>query len=362
MARRTDPVRELQTLIQAQAAVRDQQSKLAQTGVQQAFRRVTDWTDPAQTGPAVTSAVKAVQSAQRRVASVTDGYLARSTSTIIGKRVDAVGAIDVRSLRRKLPADVIESLAAGRSISQTMAERAQSRVEAMPAEDVYGRIPQHVRFAQVARGMTPEQAELDGIRRAMAVADTDVMLADRAQSQKFFSIRKPSGVVGYRRVIHPELGSGAPVCGLCIVAATRLYHLEELMPIHARCRCSVAAVTAKADPGLQLNEEDLATVLSTAYEAAGGNTAEQLKTIRVEYVEHGELGPMIVNASQNFRGPSDFARTQSQDLEKRWYAELEALQEQLIGLTGREGESDQVDESIRWIKQKVRELNARLPS
>lgn len=362
MARRIDQVRELQTLIKAQAAVRDQQSKLAQTGVRQAFSRVTDWTDPAQTGKAVTAAVKAVQSSQRRVANVTDGYLARSTSTIIGKRVDAVGAVDVRSLRRKLPQDVIEKLAGGRSLSAAQAERAQAKVEAMPAEQVYGRIPQHARFAQVARGMSPEQAGLDAIRRALTVADTDVMLADRAQAQKFFSTRKPTGVIGYRRVIHPELGSGAPPCGLCVVAATRLYHLEELMPIHSRCRCSVAAVTKTADPGLQLNDKDLATVLDTVYAAAGGNTRNQLKTVRVEYVEHGELGPMIVSATQNFRGPDDFARTQSQDLEKRWYAELESLQEQLIGLAGRAGESDQVDESITWLKRKIRELDARLPT
>lgn len=359
--RRTDQIRELQALIQAQATTRDQQSRVAQAGVRRAFSRIDDWTDPQQTGRAVTDAVKVVQAAQRRVASVTDGYLARSTSTIVGRRVDTVGAVDVRSLRRKLPQDVIEQLADGRSISQATAERAQSRVEPMPAEQVYGRIPQHVRFAQVARGMSPEQAVLEGLRRAMTVADTDVMLADRAQAQKFFSTRRPSGVIGYRRVIHPELGSGAPPCGLCVVAATRMYHIEELMPIHARCRCTVAAVTREADPGLQLNDDDLKQVLDTVYEAAGGTTRERLKTVRVEYVEHGELGPMMVSASQNFRGPDEFARTQSQDLEKRWYAELESLQEQLLGLEARTGEDSYTDESIRWIKHKIRELNARLP-
>lgn len=356
--RRSDLAAQLQPLIQAQAAVRDQQAKVAQAGVRRAFSRVTDWTDPAQTGPAVTTAVTVVQAAQRRVASVTDGYLARSTTTITGRRADAVGAVDVRSLRRKLPQDVIESLAAGRGISQAAAERAQSRVEAVPAEQVYGRIPQHVRFATVARGMSPDQAALDGIRRAMAMADTDVMLADRAQAQKFFTTRKPPGVIGYRRILHPELGSGAPPCGLCVVAADRVYTIEELMPIHSRCRCTVAAVTRTADPGLQLNGDDLARI----YEAAGGNTARRLKTVRVEFAEHGELGPVVVNADQNFRGPGDFARTQSQDLEKRWYAELEGLQENLDGLLGRRGESAEVDESIRWIRYKLRELSARLPS
>jgi hypothetical protein len=142
-----------------------------------------------------------------------------------------------------------------------------------------------------------------------------------------------------------------------VVASGRLYHVEDLMPIHARCRCSVAVATADSDPGDSLNKEDLALI----YRAAGGNTRNRLKTVRVEYAEHGELGPVIVNASQNFRGPDDFARTQSQDLEKNWFAELESLQENLDRLAARAGESGDVDEAIKWNRHKIRELNARLP-
>jgi hypothetical protein len=361
MARRVDQIRELQTLIQAQAAVRDQQTKLAQAAVRQAFGAITDWRDPKQTAKAVNAAVKTVTAAQRRVANTTDAYLARSTTAITGRRADTVGAIDVRSLRRKLPQDVIEKLAGGEDITKALAESAQKRVEAVTPEEVYGRIPDHVRFVSVSRGISEADAALEGLRRAAAVADTDMMLADRAQVQRFLTQRKPRGVVGYRRVLHPELGSGAPPCGLCVVAATRVYHVEDLMPIHARCRCTVAVITKESDPGLQLNDDDLKTVLSTVYGAAGGNTRNRLKTVRVEFAEHGELGPVLVNASQNFRGPSDFARTQSQDLEKRWLAEVEALQEQLIGLVARAGESAEVDQAIKWNKQKIRELSARLP-
>lgn len=357
MARRSDLQRELQALIEAQAQVRDQQSQLAQAAVRRAFEQVNNFADPAQTRRAVTTAVAAVQSAQRRTASVTDGYLARSTSAITGRRVDTVGAVDVRSLRRKLPQDIIEQLAAGRRISATAARSAQSAVEAVPAAEVYGRIPDSVRFAMVARGKSPEQARLDGIRRALAVAETDLMLAERAQAHRFLTERKPRGVVGYRRVLHPELGSGRPPCGLCVVASDRLYHVEDLMPIHARCRCSVAVVTADSDPGKSLNEDDLGAI----YKAAGGNTARQLARVRVEYAEHGELGPILVNADQHFRGPDEFARTQSQDLERRWEAEREALQEQLDALIGRQGESEDVDAAIRWNRFKIRELAARLP-
>lgn len=357
MARRIDQVRELQALVEAQSQVRDQQSQLAQAGVRRAFERVTDFRDPRQTRRAVTEAVRVVQAAQRRTASVADGYMARSTSAITGRRADTVGAVDVRALRRRLPQDIIEQLADGRSVSAAQASRAQSRVEAVPAEEVYGRIPDSIRFATVAKGKSEEQARIEGLRRAMTVADTDVMLAERAQVQRFLTERKPRGVVGYRRILHPELGSGGPPCGLCVVASDRLYHVEDLMPIHARCRCSVAVATASNDPGQSLNAVDLDLI----YRAAGGNTRDQLKTVRVEYAEHGELGPVIVNATQNFRGPDDFARTQSQDLEKNWFAELESLQENLEGLVARAGESDDVDEAIRWNRIKIRELNARLP-
>jgi hypothetical protein len=681
MARRTDLERELQTLIQAQAAVRDQQVELARLGARRAFAAVRDWRDPKQTAAAVKAAVKIVTAAQRRVASSTDAYMARSTTAITGRRSDTVGAVDVRSLRRKLPQDVIEHLAEGKSVTEALASRAQKRIEAVAPEETYGRIADHVRFISVSRGISQQDAALEGLRRAAAVADTDVMLAERAQVTSFLSQRKPRGVVGYRRVLHPELGSGAPPCGLCVVAATRIYHIEELMPIHARCvpagtrvaakgvsaisrrqysgalvvlltasgqemtitanhpvltsqgwipahlvgvgdevvrhlagegvvgrgpaerdgpilvedvwraaavngtlhravmplaaedfhgdwsqgevevvttngnlapigdvsfvepsrefgfvpghsrgvllpsqsdldglrfghlstaasrvggtsygrslltsaahvslvaafgatadvhtgllqastnqrptqavllgehqfansgtvllddflddaisdpvplparfdpafaeyaedgrvayaqlggdllgrlaghiqldrvieqrlvygthhvynlhtdegwysannlivsncRCSVSVVTKEADPGLVLNDQDLKTLLSTVYSAAGGNTRNQLKTVRVEIAEHGELGPILVNADQNFRGPSDFARTQSRDQEKKWLAELEALQEQLIGLVGRAGESSEVDAAIKWNKQKIRELSARLP-
>jgi len=357
MARRIDQVRELQALVEAQSQVRDQQSKLAQAGVRRAFEAVTDFRDPKQTRRAVAEAVRVVQSAQRRTATVADAYMARSTSAITGRRSNTVGAVDIRSLRRKLPQDVIEQLAAGGDVTAAQARRAQSRVEAVPAEEVYGRIPDSIRFATVSKGKSEEQARIEGLRRAMTVADTDVMLAERAQVQRFLTENKPQGVVGYRRILHPELGSGGPPCGLCVVASDRLYHVEDLMPIHARCRCSVAVATTNNDPGDSLNKDDLALI----YKAAGGNTRNQLKTVRVEYAEHGELGPVIVNASQNFRGPDDFARTQSQDLETQWFAELETIQETLDRLVARAGESDDVDEAIRWNRQKIRELSARLP-
>ncbi|MEV6432581.1 hypothetical protein [Nocardia sp. NPDC051463] len=95
-------------------------------------------------------------------------------------------------------------------------------------------------------------------------------------------------IIGYRRIIHPELSMGG-VCGMCVVAADRIYKTAELKAIHLRCKCAVLEVFEDYDPGHQLNSKDLAAL----YEAAGGSTRKQLKRTRYKIVDHAELGPML---------------------------------------------------------------------
>ena len=95
-------------------------------------------------------------------------------------------------------------------------------------------------------------------------------------------------VIGYRRVIHPEQSRGGS-CGLCVVAADRLYRKSELLPIHGRCRCTIAPVTRAHDPGAELNAADL----DQLYGAAGSSRREDLKRVRVTVEQHGELGPQL---------------------------------------------------------------------
>lgn len=105
-----------------------------------------------------------------------------------------------------------------------------------------------------------------------------------------------SNVVGFRRVVHPEL-SKTGSCGLCIVASTHLYTKGELLPIHAGCKCGVAEIYEREDgvifdPGQAINDFDL----DVFYADAGDSTRGwDLKRSRYQVVDHPEFGPTLVN-------------------------------------------------------------------
>lgn len=98
---------------------------------------------------------------------------------------------------------------------------------------------------------------------------------------------KRSKVSTYRRVIHPEM-SKSGTCGLCIVASDRYYSTGHLLPLHNRCKCTVAPL-GKKDLGLHLNQQDLQHL----YDAAGSTSGRDLKNIRVKEMPHGELGTIL---------------------------------------------------------------------
>lgn len=131
-------------------------------------------------------------------------------------------------------------------------------------------------------------------RRLDTIAETDLRLvANRAERDVYAQSKR---VVGYRRVIHPEL-SKSGTCGLCIVAADRFYTLKELQPMHDRCKCTTAPIVKGSDPGLNLNRADL----DRLYAAAGGNTRVELKDIRVKELVNGEIGPILTRAGQEIK-------------------------------------------------------------
>jgi hypothetical protein len=154
-------------------------------------------------------------------------------------------------------------------------------------------------------GGTPQAVSEKGKKafeeRLATIVRDDVMLTARDEAQKVYEASPK--VIGYRRVIHPEL-SESGTCGLCVVASTRLYSTSELMEIHDNCKCTVAEVTSVFDPGLTLNREDLDAI----YNAAGSNYAEQLKQLRVRTVEHGELGPMLLRSGSKWVDPATVNR------------------------------------------------------
>jgi hypothetical protein len=113
-------------------------------------------------------------------------------------------------------------------------------------------------------------------------------------------------IIGYRRIIHPEMSRGG-VCGMCVIAADRIYKIGELKAIHARCWCTVLEVFEDYDPGHQMNGDDLKKL----YDAAGGNTRNLLKRTRYKIVEHSELGPILTPVKGSpvpyFPAPADTA-------------------------------------------------------
>lgn len=204
-----------------------------------------------------------VLSGQRGVAQLTDAYLSKVTTMVAGQVIS--------------PAGVSPSL--GKSLREGQAVLG----------DVYVRLGADFRWRR-STGLEAAAAQSATLTRAGVMADTDMGLAFRRQVVDFNQRR---GVSRYRRVIRSE-----KPCGLCLAASDRLYSKSDLLPLHGRCRCGVMPVSYASDPGTTLSNADLPEL----YKAAGGTTAEQLKKVRV--VQHGELGPLLVEKGHHFRGPA----------------------------------------------------------
>jgi hypothetical protein len=172
----------------------------------------------------------------------------------------------------------------------------------VPSADVWQRPAKEYRY-QRSRGLDGLAALAKAEERAEKIARDELALAMRETSRQILQASK--AVVGYRRVIHPEL-SQTGVCGLCIAAATRVYRKQDLLPMHDRCKCEVVAVTA-ADAGEQMNRRDLDALYKRAAAASSGLDRGSLKRVRFVIVQHGELGPVLREAGDGFRGPADVA-------------------------------------------------------
>lgn len=194
---------------------------------------------------------------------------------------------------------VVEAGAAptDRSIDPERAVGAAVR-NGIPPEEVYRR-PFVTVWAALKDGVPWISAVAAGRRRAVTAADLDLQLADRQAAHDAMATQ-PS-VVGWRRV----LGAGHN-CGLCIAASTQRYHVGDLRPIHERCRCHTEPIVGEADPGRIINRERLAALKTRMAErniTFGGADRGRLSHIRYDVVEHGELGPKLVNADHHFTGP-----------------------------------------------------------
>lgn len=163
--------------------------------------------------------------------------------------------------------------------------------------------------------------------RLDVLVDTDLRLvANREERDTYAAV---GTVTGYRRIIHPEL-TASGTCGLCVVAADRVYKLSELQPIHDRCVCTTAPIIGENDPGLDLNGADLRRI----YAAGGGNTRKELKNIRLKDITHGEIGPILGRDGQEIKVLKEFRENTKKDqaqlreeqikVAKDWIEALEA--------------------------------------
>lgn len=150
---------------------------------------------------------------------------------------------------------------------------------------------------RVATGMDPAEAEDKAARRLDRMAAIDLAIAQRDAQIGQYQAKQ---IGQYRRIVHPELARTG-TCGLCIVASDQIYSSAELMPLHPNCHCTTAPVVGEEDPGNSLNN----LALSQLYADAGSNRAEELRQTRYQVNEHGEYGPVISFAGDDFKGPAD---------------------------------------------------------
>lgn len=359
----------LLALVQAQAQNRQNMMQSAAAGAVAVMRGFNRWWDAEAIGELIADILRVVMPIQRQAARVTDAYLTNAARIISGRAQRPAGVVDLSQLRRKMTDQLADEILAGtrrtawielgnpadgggESIDlQTGYGLEHDREYADPA-DAYGKIADNYRFNVVARGDDPVRAAEKALARVAVVASTDVTLAVREQYRRTMGQQKATA---YRRVLHPELSETGP-CGLCVVAADRTYKTEDLLPLHNRCVCEVLPVYGSQDPGIRLNGDDLGRI----YDAAGGNTRDQLIKTRVVLTEHGELGPVLVHGEQHYRGPEEVARNFASSRREREQAILDALLPVHEMTKRRIAGGEELPKSLRWQQARIAELERSL--
>lgn len=166
----------------------------------------------------------------------------------------------------------------------------------VPPEIVYSRPFKEV-WDALSKGYPIEYAIQQGANRLRQLVETDIQLAHTNTSRTLLSQR--NDVVGFRRV-----PTGLYTCALCLVASTQRYHKLDLMPIHPGCDCRVAPIIGEEDPGQILDAEFLEQI-HKSIEETFGFSARDARTIDYRKImvvrEHGEYGPLLAKAGNNFK-------------------------------------------------------------
>lgn len=144
-------------------------------------------------------------------------------------------------------------------------------------------------------GATQEEAVQQSLSQVLAFVDTGTQEAKVKQAQTSLI---EAGETRYKRVVHPnESESGS--CALCLIASTRVYYVEDLLPIHERCHCDVDTI----------QDGDITVVDGREYVG--------LKTLQIpeKLIAEGTRGPKADPDSMRSR-----LKGYLQDMEKRQFS------------------------------------------
>ncbi len=239
-----------------------------------------------------TKILATAQTATGRAAAAAVATQLKAMNIKVDARTD-IPPVDVRAPAQVITGGKVTLESRDVTVEYSNGDTRTVTADEMTTEAVLKRPAAGFRWIQSEEGL--DAAEQSGLRIDQIV-DDNLMLAQRLGETQVLAkavdldAQKPATrVIGYRRVIHPEL-SRSGTCGLCIASSDRVYKVGELRPIHADCKCTVAPVTAEHDPADDLNQVDL----NALYDAGGGTSAAHLKRTRYQVDDHGELGAVLV--------------------------------------------------------------------
>lgn len=215
-----------------------------------------------------------IAAGQQQTAALTDAYLTQVLATEFGERIVAGPVIDTRNGLRGTDMAV-----------------------------VYGRPANTVRYV-LSQGKPIAQALAEGEQRLTKMVASDMQIAKTTQART--TLRR-STVDGYQRVLR-----GSHNCAKCIVASTRFYHKEDLLPMHPGCDCGVKPAR-KPRGGVVLHEDRLKAVhdlVDTSGLLPVNPSAKDYQHLLVTH-EHGELGPILSLRGEHFRTEAQALRDES---------------------------------------------------
>ena len=210
-----------------------------------------------------------VLAAQAQMGQVTDAYLSAMLADMLGTSTAAAGVELPEALRGVDPAEV------------------------------YTR-PFVTTWTALGKGKAYVQAVNEGRTRLLSITETDLQLARTHAAQQ--SMQR-GGARFFRRRL-----TGSKNCGLCVLASTQRYRVENLMPIHPGCDCKVEPLAGSKDPGHVIDEATLreahAAVAKGVGQSDAGGRAPDYRDVIITR-EHGEYGPLLAVKRHEFTGPDD---------------------------------------------------------